>query len=221
MAIAFGCLFVFGCCGFFPFGNKFLIIQKKEYPWVPQNSAYCKIFGHSHLKCQAVNEMVDSGKTTCPDHIDMSPANGYVDAAGSSPVSGTVNADADIDNHITNPGKAGNVKVADISERLSCNTFECLAICDDAGNLEVGVERGPPKYGSPTIPVVSYTNIPDVISSFFFWIIKNLLPKRAKPQQTITMGAGVSLSLSPPKWGFRPSPLCGFRSLCRGTWVSR
>ena len=28
--VAFGCLVVFGCCGFFPFGNKFLIIEKKK-----------------------------------------------------------------------------------------------------------------------------------------------------------------------------------------------
>ena len=28
--VVFGCLVVFGWCGFFPFGNKFLIIQKKK-----------------------------------------------------------------------------------------------------------------------------------------------------------------------------------------------
>ena len=28
--VAFGYLVVFGCCGFFPFGNKFLIIKKKK-----------------------------------------------------------------------------------------------------------------------------------------------------------------------------------------------
>ena len=131
-------------------GNGKYYTIRIEYPWVPQNCAHCKIFGHSRLKCQAVKEMVDSRKTTCPDHIDMRPAKGYVDAAGSSPVSGTVNVDADIDNHIITSGKAGNVKVADIPERLTGNTFECLAICEDAGNLEVAVDCGLPKYGSPT-----------------------------------------------------------------------
>ena len=146
-------------------GNGKYSTIRIEYPWVPQKCAHCKIFGHSHLKCQVVKEMVDSGKTTCPDHIDMRPAKGYVDVAGSSPVSGTVNVDVDIDNHITTSGKAGNVKVADIPKRLTGNTFECLAICEDAGNLEVAIDRGPPKYGSPTISVVSDTTIPNVIST--------------------------------------------------------
>ena len=98
-------------------GNGKYSTIRIEYPWVPQNRAHCKIFGHSHLKCQAVKEVVDSGKTTCLDHIDMRPAKGYVDADDSSPMRSTVNVDADIDNHITTP-----------------------AICDDAGNLEVAVD---------------------------------------------------------------------------------
>ena len=173
------CVFFVGLC---PFGNKFLFIQKKkkknctfpksallnlrngkystiriEYPWVPQNCAHCKIFGHSRLKCQAVKEVVDSGKTTCPDHIDMRPAKGYVDADASSTVRCADNIDVDMDNHITTPNKAGNVKVAVIPERLTGNTFECLSICDEADNLDVAID--------PSITVVSGTTIPNDIST--------------------------------------------------------
>ena len=127
------------------------------YPWVPHNFARCKIFGHSHVKCQGVKEMVDSGKTTCLDHIDMRPAKHYDDDVDSSPVSSAVNAADGIDNHITTPAKAGNAKVTNIQERLTGNTFECLTICDEASNLEVAVDR--------TIAVVSDTTIPNVIST--------------------------------------------------------
>ena len=138
-------------------GNGKYSTIRIEYPWVPQNCAHCKIFGHSHLKCQAVKEVVDFRKTTCPDHIDMRPAKGYVDVDDSSPVRCTVNVDADIDNHITTPNKARNVKVDVIPERLTGNTFECLAICDEAGNLEVAID--------PSITVVSDTIIPNDIST--------------------------------------------------------
>ena len=109
-----------------------------EYPWVPPNCTHCKIFSHSHLKCQAVKEVVNSAKSSHPDHVDMRPAKCYVDADESSPVRGTVNLDAD--NQISTPNKSGNVKVDAIPERQTGNTFECLAICDEAGNLEVAVD---------------------------------------------------------------------------------
>ena len=111
-----------------------------EYPWVPQKCAHCKIFGHSQVKCQGRKEMADSGKTTCLDHIDIRHAKGCVDAVDSSPVSNTVNAVDDIVNHAT-PGKAGNVQITDIQERLTGNTFERLTPCDDASNLEGTVDR--------------------------------------------------------------------------------
>ena len=64
---------------------------------------------------------------------------------------------ADIINHITTPGKARNIKVTNIHERLTGNTFECLTICDDAGNLEEAVDSA--------TAVVSNTTIPNVIST--------------------------------------------------------
>ena len=138
-------------------GNGKYSTIRIEYPWVPQKCAQCKIFGHSPEKCQGVKERVDSRKTTFLDQIDMKPAKGYVDAADSSLVSSTVNAADDIVNHITNPGKTENVKVTDIQERLTGNTFECLTICDDAGSLEVAVDSN--------VAVVSDTTIPNVIST--------------------------------------------------------
>ena len=132
-------------------GNGKYSTIRIEYPWVPQNCSHCKIFGHSRLKCHVVKEMDthDSETIICPDHKDSGPATGYVAAAGS--VSGVT----DIGDPITTPVKAGKVKDVVIPIRLTGNTFECLAICDDAGTQEVAVERGPSGYGSPTIPVVS------------------------------------------------------------------
>ena len=75
--------------------------------------------------------MVDSGRNNCPDHIDTSPANGYVDAAGSLSMSCSVSVAANL----------------------------------DVGTLEVVVDRGPSRYGSPTIPVVSNTSINGVVST--------------------------------------------------------
>ena len=126
-------------------GNGKYSTIRIEYPWVPPYCAYCKIFGHSHLKCQAVKEVNDSAKSACPDHVEGSD----VDADDSSPVRGTVNLDAD--NHITTPNMAGNVKVDAIQ---TGNTFECLAICEEAGNLEVAID--------PTITDVSDTTIQKV-----------------------------------------------------------
>ena len=48
--------------------------------------------------------------------------------------------------------------------RLTGNTFECLAISDDVGTLDIAVEHGPSKYGSPTIPVVSVPPLAGVVS---------------------------------------------------------
>ena len=137
-----------------------------EYPWVPQNYSHYKIFGHSRLKFHVVKEMDthDSERIICPDHNDIGPATGYVDAAGSSPVSGSVSVVADIGDLFTNLVKAGKVKVTDIPIRLTGNTFECLSICDDADTLEVVVERGPSRYESPTRPVVSGTPLAGVVS---------------------------------------------------------
>ena len=112
-------------------GNGKYSTIRIEYPWVPQNCTHCKIFGHSQVKCQGVKDMVDTGKTTGLDHIDMRPAQDFVDNADSSPVSRAVKAAEDIDSPITTPGKVGNVKVTDIQGRLTGNTFECLTICDD------------------------------------------------------------------------------------------
>ena len=75
--------------------------------------------------------MVDSGRTNCPNYIDTRPANGYVDAACSLSMSGSV----------------------------------IVAAILDAGTLEVAVDCGPSRYGSPTIPVVSYTSITGVVST--------------------------------------------------------
>ena len=82
-------------------------------------------------------------------------------------MSDPVNVAADIVNHITTPVKAGKDIVSDIPTRLTGNTFECLAICEDFGTLEVDVERGPSRYGSLTTPVVSDTSIAGFIYLFF------------------------------------------------------
>ena len=58
--------------------------------------------------------MVDTGKTTGMDHIDMRPAQDFVDNADSTPVRRAVKAAENIDCLITSPGKAGNVKDTDI-----------------------------------------------------------------------------------------------------------
>ena len=102
-------------------GNGKYSTIRIEYPWVPQKCSLCKIFGLSQLKCQVVKEMVDSGRTTCPDHTHIRPANGYVEAAGSSSISGPVSVATDIGNHITTLVKAGKDKDADIPKRLADN----------------------------------------------------------------------------------------------------
>ena len=137
-------------------GNGKYSTIRIEYPWVPQNCAHCKIFGHSQVKCKGVKEKVNSGETTHLDHFDNGHAKDYIVDADSSPVSKAVNSADDINNHITTPGKAGNIKVSDIQEKLIGNTFECLSICDDAGNPKVAVD---------TIAVVTDTTIPKVIST--------------------------------------------------------
>ena len=103
-------------------GNGKYSTIRIEYPWVPQNCAHCKIFGHSHVKCQGVKEMVDS-KTTRLDHFDGRPTKDFIVDADSSPVSNAVIIADDIDNHITTPGKAEKVKVSDIQERLTGNVM--------------------------------------------------------------------------------------------------
>ena len=136
-------------------GNGKYSTIRIEYPWFPQNCAHCKIFGHSQVKCKGVKEKVKSGETHL-NHFDKGPAKDYIVDADSSPVSKAVNTADEIDNHITTPGKAGNVHVSDIQERLTGNTFECLSICDDAGNPKVAVD---------TIAAGTDTTIPNVIST--------------------------------------------------------
>ena len=139
-------------------GNGKYSTIRIEYPWVPQNCAHCKIFGHSQVKCKGVKEKVNSGETHMNhmNHFDKGPAKGYIVDADSSPVSKAVNTADEIDIHITTPGKAGNVQVSDIQERLTGNTFECLSICDDAGNPKVAVD---------TIAAGTDSTIPNVIST--------------------------------------------------------
>ena len=122
-------------------GNGKYSTIRIEYPWVPQNCTHCKIFGHSHAKCQGVKDMVDTGKTNGMDHIDMKPTQDFVDIADSTPAARTVKAKENIDGLNTSPGKAGNVKDTDIQGRMTGNTFECLTMCDDDGNLEAAVDR--------------------------------------------------------------------------------
>ena len=86
----------------------------------------------------------------------MRLAKDCIGATDSSPVSIAVNVVDDIVNH-TIPGKAGNVQNFDIQGRLTCNTFECLTICDDASNLEESVDQ--------TTAVVSVTTTPNLNST--------------------------------------------------------
>ena len=137
-------------------GNGKYSTIRIEYPWVPQKCTHCKIFGHSHMKCQNEKEVADSGKTTCLDHIDMRLAKDCVEASASSPVSIFVHTVDDIV-HPTTPGKAGDVQITDIQERLTSNSFEYLTIYDDASNLEETVDRN--------TAVVSVTTVPNVKSS--------------------------------------------------------
>ena len=137
-------------------GNGKYSTIRIEYPWVPQNCDHCKIFGHSHVKCQGGKEMAGLGATTCQDHIAVRLAKDCIGDTDSSPVSITVNAVDDIGNH-TIPGKAGNVQNSDIQGRLTGNTFEWLTICDDASNLEESVDQ--------TTAVVSVTTTPNLNST--------------------------------------------------------
>ena len=91
-------------------GNGKYSTIRIEYPWVPQKCDHCKIFGHSHVKCQGGKEMAGLGTTTCQDHIAVRLAKDCIGDTDSSPVSITVNAVDDIVNH-TIPGKARNVKI--------------------------------------------------------------------------------------------------------------
>ena len=136
-------------------GNGKYSTIRIEYPWVPQNCAHCKIFGHSLVKCKGVKEKVNFGETH-QNHFDKGPAKDYIVDADSFPVNKAGNTAEEIDIHITTPGKAGNVQVSDIQERLTGNTFECLSICDDAGNPKVAVD---------TIAAGTDTTIPNVIST--------------------------------------------------------
>ena len=139
-------------------GNGKYSTIRIEYPWVPQKCSHCKIFGHSQLRCQFVKVNVESGRSTCP-------AKSYVNATGSSSMSDPVNVATDIVNHITTPVKAGKDMVYDILTRPTGNTFECLANCKDSGTLEIDVEWGLSRNGSPTTPLVSDTSIAGVIST--------------------------------------------------------
>ena len=137
-------------------GNGKYSTIRIEYPWVPHKCARCKIFGHSHMKCQNGKEMADYGKITCLDHSDMRLAKDCVENSVSSPVSIVVHTVDDIVHHTT-PGKAGNVQITDIQERLTSNTFECLTICDDASNLEETVDRNTTVVSATTVPNVKST----------------------------------------------------------------
>ena len=138
-------------------GNGKYSTIRIEYPWVPQNCTHCKIFGHSHAKCQGAKDMGDTGKTTGMDHIDMRPVQDFVDNADSTPMRRDIKAVENIECLITSPGKAGNVKDTDIQERLTGNTFECLTRCDDDGILDVPVDR--------TIADISDTTDPNINSN--------------------------------------------------------
>ena len=87
----------------------------------------------------------------------MRLAQDFVDNADSTPMSSAVKDAENIVTAITSTGKAGNVKVTDIQGRLTGNTFQCLTICDDAGNLEATFDR--------TIADNSDTTDPNVISN--------------------------------------------------------
>ena len=135
-------------------GNGKYSTIRIEYPWVPQKCAHCKIFGHNHMKCQNEKEVADAGKTTNLDRIDL--AKDCVETSSSSPVSIAVHTIDDIVQPTT-PGKTGDVQNTNIQERLTSNSFEYLAICDDASLLEETVDR--------TTEVASITTVPNVKSS--------------------------------------------------------
>ena len=137
-------------------GNGTYSTIRIEYPWVPQKCDHCKIFGHNLVKCPSGKKMAVPKKTTCPDHIAVRLAKDYIGATDPSPVSIAVNAVDGIINH-TIPGKTGNVQNTDIQGRLTGNTFECLAICDDASNLEESVDQN--------TAVVSVTTTPNLNST--------------------------------------------------------
>ena len=80
-------------------GNGKYSTIRIEYPWVPQNCTHCKIFGHSHAKCQGVKDMVYNGKTN--GHTDMRPTQDFVDIADSTPAGRAVKAAENIDCLIT------------------------------------------------------------------------------------------------------------------------
>ena len=121
-------------------GNGKYSTIRIEYPWVPQICSHCKIFGHSRLKCHVVKS----------DLNGIGPATGYVNLTGSTPASGSNIVVADIGDLITTLVKVGTdeyrkVNGADIPTRLSDNTFECLATCEDVGTLGIAVDPPPPQ----------------------------------------------------------------------------
>ena len=94
---------------------------------------------------------------------------GCVNGAGSSPASGSDKVVADIVNLITSTVKARHeeyrkVNGADIPTRLSGNSLECLATCEDVETLGIVVEPGPPSYGSPSVSDVLDPTIVGVVS---------------------------------------------------------
>ena len=87
----------------------------------------------------------------------------------STPISGSDSVVAGIGDLITSPVKAGSdkyikVKVDYNPIRLTGNTFECLALSDDVDPLDIAVERGSSRYGSPTILVDSVPSLTGIIS---------------------------------------------------------
>ena len=108
-------------------GNGKYSTIRIEYPWVPQNYSLCKIFGHSRLKCHGI--VHDTG---------------YVRVAGFTSGRGPVSDVANIGDLVTTPTKSGTVeyrkvKGADSPTKLTNNTFESLAICEEGGALDITV----------------------------------------------------------------------------------
>ena len=84
-------------------------------------------------------------------------------------VRGSDSVVANIGDLVTIPAKAGTdeyrkVNGADSPTRLTGNTFECLAICEDVGSLDIAVDRDPSSYGSPTLPIVPSPTLVDGVS---------------------------------------------------------